>query len=156
MASDTRDTTPTATSSSSVIKERRCRIEWLYPVSVRSVSSGTRTCPLVERPARSSVTRVSWTPSNFMTEKISLKKKEKTIRYLKYKYLKCFKLFWILIAVQPLTFIYIHFSLLRFIVKIKIHVNVIFYIILSNMKQTPNFIGGLPKKGLMSIKNFFL
>lgn len=91
MASDTRDTTPTATSSSSVIKERRCRIEWLYPVSVRSVSSGTRTCPLVERPARSSVTRVSWTPSNFMTEKISLKKKEKTIRCLKYKYLKCFK-----------------------------------------------------------------
>lgn len=24
------------------------------------------------------------------------------------------------------------------------------------MKQTPNFIGGLQKKGLMSIKNFFL
>lgn len=31
-----------------------------------------------------------------------------------------------------------------------------FFIILSNMKQTPNFIGGLQKKGLMSIKNFFL
>lgn len=153
MASDTRDTTPTATSSSSVIKERRCRIEWLYPVSVRSVSSGTRTCPLVERPARSSVTRVSWTPSNFMAEKMSLKKKEKTIRCLKYKYIKCFKLFSILIAVQPFN---IHiYPFFPFTIQCE-KKNVFFLIILSNMEQTQIFYWWITKKGLMSIKNFFL
>lgn len=155
MASDTRDTTPTATSSSSVIKERRCRIEWLYPVSVRSVSSGTRTCPLVERPARSSVTRVSWTPSNFMTEKISLKKKRKLSDVWNINISSDY----VVLDINSCLAFNIHiYPFFPFTIHCenKNTCKCNFFIILSNMKQTPNFIGGLQKKGLMSIKNFFL
>lgn len=99
MVLDIRDIILIVISFFSVIKERRCRIEWLYFVSVCLVSFGIRMCLFVEWLVRLSVIWVSWIFLNFMIEKIFLKKKEKINRCLKYKYFKCFKLFLILIVV---------------------------------------------------------
>lgn len=73
-------------------------------------------------------------------------KKEKTNRCLKYKYLKCSKLF--LISNSCLAFNIHIYPFFPFTIHCenKNTCKCNFYIILSNMKQTPNFIGGLPKK----------